>query len=187
MFGYLAKIKHAVIRIRTDELDFSALPSTEFDWEKSVHGSAYKLIPEDAPKPRGKFVTLTHYVDLNLMHCILTGRSVTGILTLMNKTPIDCSSKEQVTVETATYGFKFIAARTDVERLTDLRLTLRYLRVSVRETDYMFRDNERVVNSSYLPHTKLHKHHPALSFHCIREAITSKMVQFHHIPGVINP
>ncbi len=37
------------------------------------------------------------------------------------------------------------------------------------------------------PHAKLHKHHTALAFHRVREAVASKMLTFHHIPGVINP
>ena len=188
IFGYLAKMKHAVIRIRTDDPDFSSLiPNLEFDWEKTVYGNVRELIPEDAPTPLGKFVTLIHYVDANLMHCLLTGRSVTGILTFINKTPIDWFSKKQATVETATYGSEFVAARTAVEKLIELRLVLRYLGVPIRDTDYMFGDNRSVVDSSTLPHAKLHKRHNALSFHRVREAIASKVVQFYHIPGDINP
>ena len=97
-------MKHAVIRMRTEEPDLSSLPSVEFDWEKSVYGNVRELVPNDAPTPLGKFVTLIHYVDVNLIHCLLTGRSVTGILTFINKTPINWFSKKQATVETATYG-----------------------------------------------------------------------------------
>ena len=120
------------------------------------------------------------------MHCLLTGRSVTGILSFINKTPIDWFSKKQSTVETATYGSEFVAARTAVERLIDLRLTLQYLGVPIRDMDYIIVDNESVVNSSSLPHEKLHKRHIALSFHRVREAIASKMVSFHFIPRVNN-
>ena len=66
------------------------------------------------------------------------------------------------TVETATYGAEFVSARTCVEQLIDLRITLRYLGVPIRERSYMFGDNESVVNSSNLPHAKLHKRHTAL-------------------------
>ena len=110
------------------------------------------------------------------MHYLLTGRSVIGILTFINKTPIDWYSKKQATVETATYGSEFVVARTTVERLIELRLTLRYLGVPIRETDYMFGDNKSVVYSSTLPHAKLHKRHNTLSFHRVREAIVSKVV-----------
>ena len=74
-----------------------------------------------------------------------------------------------------------------MERLIDLRLTLRYLGVPLRQCDYMFGDNDSVVNSSNFPHAKLHKRHTILSFHRVREAIASKVLQFHHIPGIINP
>jgi hypothetical protein len=130
---------------------------------------------------------LTHYVDANLYHDMITGRSVTGILHLANKTPIDWYSKKQATVETATYGSEFCAARTCTEQIIDLRTTLRYLGVRIRERSYMFGDNETVVESSIRPHAKLHKRHTALSFHRVREAIASKFIVFYHIPGVINP
>ena len=51
----------------------------------------------------------------------------------------------------------------------------------------MFGDNRSVVHSSTLQHARLHKRYNALSFHRVREAIASIVVQFHHIPGVINP
>ena len=55
-------------------------------------------------------------------------------------------------MDTATYGSEFVAARTAVERIIDLRLTLRYLGVPLRESDYMFGDNENVVGSFLLFH-----------------------------------
>jgi hypothetical protein len=48
---------------------------------------------------------------------------VTGILHIANQTPIDWFSKKQVTVETATYGSEFVAARTCTEQIMDLRNT----------------------------------------------------------------
>ena len=51
----------------------------------------------------------------------------------------------------------------------------------------MFGDNESVVNSSSVPHAKLHKRHNALSFHKVREAVASGFVDFNHIPGTENP
>ena len=185
--GYLSKMKHAAIRIRTGEPDYSDIPNFEYDWAKSIYGDVKECKPHDAPKPLGKFVTLTHYVDANLMHDLTTGRSVTGILHLINKTPIDWYSKKQATVETATYGSEFVAARTCVEQIVDLRTTLYYLGVPVRDTSYMFGDNESVVNSSTQIHAKLHKRHTMLSFHRVREAIASGMVNFIFINGDINP
>ena len=146
-----------------------------------------EAIPHDAPIPLGKPVVTTHYVDANLCHGMLTGRSVTGMLHLLNQTPLDWFSKKQATVETATYGSEFLAARTCVEQIIDLRNTLRYLGVPVRSKSYMFGDNESVVDSSNRLHAKLHKRHNALSFHRVREAIASGFVTFTHLPGSENP
>ena len=40
----------------------------------------------------------------------------------------------------------------------------------------MFGDNELVMNSSIDVHAELHKHHNALSFHQVREAIASEFI-----------
>jgi hypothetical protein len=184
---YLARMKHAVIRFRTDEPDYSDLPTQEYDWERSVYGNVSEDIPNDAPEPLGRHVTLTHYVDANLYHCMLTGRSVTGVLHLLNQCPIDWYSKKQATVETATYGSEFVAARTCVEQILDLRSTLRYLGVPIRGKSIMFGDNKSVVDSSTKIHSKLHKRHTALSFHRVREAVAAKVIGFFHLEGKRNP
>jgi hypothetical protein len=187
VYGYLSKMKDAMIRVRTAEPDYSGLSDQAFDWTQTVYGNISEILPKDAPPPLGKYVTLTHYVDANLYHDMLTGRSVTGILHLMNKTPIDWYSKKQATVETATYGSEFIAARTCVDQVIDLRTTLRYLGVPIREMSYMFGDNKTVVDSSTIPHAKLHKRHNALSFHRVREAVAAKFIGLYHLPGEFNP
>ena len=133
-----------------------------------MYGKVSELIPTDAPTPYGKYLMITHYVDANLMHCLLKGRSVTGILTFLKKTPIDWFSKKQSTVETVTYSSDFVAAHIAIEPLMDLRLTLRYLEVSISERYYIFGDNKSVVDSSNIPHEKLLKLHHALSYHRVR-------------------
>jgi hypothetical protein len=152
-----------------------------------VYGKIKELLPKDAPEPLGKYVTLSHYVDANLMHDITSGKSVTGILHLVNKTPIDWYSKKQATVETTTYGSEFVAARVCVEQIIDLRTTLRYLGIPVQDKSYMFGDNKSMVDSSMQLHVKLHKRHTMLSFHRVREAIASGIVGFFYIPGDTNP
>jgi hypothetical protein len=117
IYGYLLKMKHALIRIRTEEPDYSDLPDNVHYWTYSVYGEVKELLPVGAPKPLRTFVTLSHYVDADLMHGIATGRSVTGILHLVNKTPIEWYSMKQATVET-------VAARVCVEQIIDLCNTL---------------------------------------------------------------
>ena len=185
--AYLAKMKNAIIRFRTGIPDYSDLPNKQYEWEYSVYGDVKEALPHDAPKALGRPVVLTHYVDANLFHDMLTGRSVTGILHFINQTPIDWYSKKQATVETATYGSEFVAARTCVEQLIDIRTTLRYLGVPIMGPSHMFGDNESVVNSSENMYAKLHKRHNALSFHRVRESIAARICRFHHLSGKFNP
>ncbi|GAX18752.1 hypothetical protein FisN_26Hu045 [Fistulifera solaris] len=186
IYGYLYKFRHSAIRVDVSEPDYSTLPAVVHDWDYSVYAGAEEMIPHDAPESLGKPVLTTTYVDANLYHDMLTGKSVTGILHMINNTPYEWYSKKQATVETATYGSEFSAARTAVEQITDLRLTLRYLGIPVRKTSYLFGDNKSVVDSSALPGSKLHKRHTMLSYHRVREAIASGMIEFHYIPGELN-
>ena len=48
IIGYLSKTRHAVIRIRTEEMNFSNMPCKEFDWKYSVYGDPKEEIPSDA-------------------------------------------------------------------------------------------------------------------------------------------
>ena len=94
MYSYIPKMKYATIRVRDEESDFSQLPDEPSDWGHSIHGNAHEEIHNDTPKPLGKCVVTTHYVDTNLYDDIMIWRSVTGILHLMNKTPLDWYSKK---------------------------------------------------------------------------------------------
>jgi hypothetical protein len=91
---------------------------------------------------------LSPYVDANLVHDVTTGKSVAGILHLINETPLDWYSKKQATLETATYGSEFVAACICIEQIINLCSTLRYLGVPIREKNFMFGDNKSVVDSS---------------------------------------
>ena len=125
--GYLMFLPDGAIRFSTGEPDFSSLKDQEYDWTRSVYSGACEQIPHDIPKPLGKHVQTTHYVDANLHHDLATGKAVTAILHFLNQTPIDAYTKRQSTVETATYGSEFVAARTAVDQIIDIRTTLRYL------------------------------------------------------------
>ena len=91
-------MKHATFRFQVHQPDYSDLPVKQYDWS-STYGEISELLPDNAPEPLGKPVTLTHYVDANLFHDALTGRSVTGVLHMLNAIPIDWCSKKHATVE----------------------------------------------------------------------------------------
>jgi hypothetical protein len=132
---------------------------SQYEVERPNWGHIYhpceEELPYDMPKPKGKPLMTTTFVDANLMHDLITGRACTGILHMFNKTPIDWFSKRQNTVETATYGSEFVAARTAVDQIVDLRYTLGMLGVSLTGPSWLFGDNLSLVSSSTMPSGKL--------------------------------
>jgi len=80
-----------------------------------------------------------------------------------------------------------MSARTCVEQLVDLHITLCYLGVLIQKISYMFGDNKSVVNSLMHPTSRLRKGHVALSYHLVRAAIASGNFVFSHISGENNP
>jgi hypothetical protein len=96
----------------------------EHNWLHSVYGNVTESVPEDVPDLLGNTIMLTHYTDANLYHDMVTGRAVTGELHFVNNTPIEWYSKRQGTVETATYGAEFVAARTATDQIQDLPLEI---------------------------------------------------------------
>ena len=185
--GYLLFLPDGAIRFRIGEPDFSSLKDQEYDWTRTVYSGACEQIPHDIPKPLGKYVQTTHYVDANLHHDLATGKAVTAALHFLNQTPIDAYTKRQSTVETATYGSEFVAARTAVDQIIDIRTTLRYLGVPIRDKSYMFGDNKSVVTSSTIPNSTISKRHHLASYHRVREAIAAKFISFHWKDGKSNP
>ena len=114
-------------------------------------------------------------------------KAVTAALHFLNQTPIDAYTKRQSTVETATYGSEFVAARTAVDQNIDICTTLPYLGVAIRDKSYMFGDNRSVVTSSTIPNFTISKRHHLASYHQVREAIGAKYISFHWKDGKSNP
>lgn len=106
VLDYLSFMKYTVIRFHTGLLDYSDILYKKHGWENSVYGDVEELKLLDAPEPRGAPLIMMHYIDVNLYYDMLTGWFVTGIMHLINKTPIYLFSKEQTACKTFTYGSK---------------------------------------------------------------------------------
>ena len=139
------------------------------------------------PEPKGKHVTTTTYVDANLHHDQVPGKTVTACLHIVNATPSHWYTKRQATVETATNGSEFVAARIATDQIIDLRYTLMYLGVPVRSKSYMFGDNKSVVDNASIPTSTLSKKSTLASYHRVGEAIAAGYLQFNWKDGKSNP
>jgi len=75
------------ICIRTNMPDVvSDAEINRYDWSKTVYAGTKEEAPHNIPEPKGKPVKLITYADSNLMHNILDGKAVTGILHFVNQT-----------------------------------------------------------------------------------------------------
>ena len=188
IYSYAIRTKDYAIRfrVRTDQPDYSFLPDQDFDWTYSVYGNVQEILPDDMPEPLGEAVTTTTTMDANLNHCLATGKSLTGCLHFVNKTPVDQYCKKQATVETATYGSEFVAAKTATEQIMDIRQALRYLGAPIGAISFLFGDNRSVATSATQPHSTFTRRHNILAFHRVREAIAAKLMAFYWIQSAYN-
>jgi hypothetical protein len=77
-------MRFASICVRAEEPNYSDLLDHQYNWTNTVYGNTKEVLLKNAPKPLGKYVKLSHYVDANLMHDVTTRKLATGILHLIN-------------------------------------------------------------------------------------------------------
>ena len=81
------------------------------------------------------------YADADQAHDLVTRRSITGILVMVNNTPVRWVSKQQNTVETSTYGSELVTSRIATELILEIRFMLKSLRVALDGPTLMLGDN----------------------------------------------
>jgi hypothetical protein len=126
------------------------------------------------------------YVDADHAHDLVTRRSITGILMMLNNTPIRWVSKRQKTVETSTYGSELVASRIATELILEVRFMLRSFGVALDGPTLMLGDNMSVVLNTSAPSSVLKKKHNAIAYHCVREAIAAKVMRFAYVKSEEN-
>ena len=90
-------------------------------------------------------------MDADHAHDLVTRRYITGILLMLNNTPVIWVSKRQKTVETSTSGSELVASRIATELILEVRFMLRSLGVVLDGPTLMLGDNMSVVlNTSVL-------------------------------------
>ena len=171
VFAYL-KAKHNARRIydptypRIHHEKFK----TNEDW-KTQYGDIKEAIPPNAPEPRGKSVVIRYFVDSDHAGNLVTRRSRTGYIGMLNMGIIQSYSKKQGSVEGATFGSEFVAAKTATEANRALRYKLRMMGIPIDGPSYMFIDNKSVVHNVQTPTSMLKKKSNSIAYHFVREAV----------------
>ena len=188
VFGYLRVNPNKSIRINPSHIgDLPEPMATNVmkNMKKAYPDAQEEENPTD-PEPLGKSLPITVFVDADHAHDHVTRRSITGILAFVGCTPIHAKSKRQTSVESSTYGAEFAAARSATEYIIGMRLLMRALGVPLNGPSILLGDNRGVVESASNFTTVLIKKHNAISYHRVREAVASGIVDFRWIDGVNN-
>ena len=120
VFGYLDNHPTGRIVIDPNYHDRTKYtPARRENWDE-LYPDATEDIPVDMPTPKGKEVKLAIFVDAYHARDKVTRQYVTGILILINNTPIRFCCKRRQTVEMSTYGSEMVAARIAVETILEL-------------------------------------------------------------------
>ena len=155
------------------------------DWT-SFYGKVEEELPPKMPKPRGFPVNISAFVDANHAGNVVTHWSHTGIIIFVQNAPIIWFSKQQNTVESATFGSKFVALRICKELIVTLRYKLRMFGVPIEGPANVFCDNQGVVKNTSIPESTLLKKHNAINYHVVREAVAAGILRVGKEDGQTN-
>ena len=153
--------------VRIDETCFAQVPVDEW---REFYGNVAEELPATMPEPLGRPVRITCFVDADHAGNLVTRRSHSGVLIFVQNAPILWFSKRQNTVETSSFGSKFVAMRIAKEMIVALRYKLRMFGVPVPEPADVMCDNRGVVKNTSIPSSILSKRLNAINYHAVREA-----------------
>jgi hypothetical protein len=143
MYGYLKQNPAGATRFCVKIPNHEAIANpNQYGWSSSIYVNIKEELPPNMPTPRGKLVQTSTYQDSNLKNDLITGRSMSVIIHLVNQTPIASTCKKQKTVEPATYGSEFSVARHACGQIMDLRCTLRMMGIPIDGAAWSFGDPE---------------------------------------------
>jgi hypothetical protein len=184
--SYLKTFPKGRVIIDTSYSDHSVyLVEDHSNWMEFYPDSGEE-IPKDLPPEKGPRVRMTVYVDADHAHDLVTKRSITGILVMLNNTPIRWIFKRQKTVETSTYGSGLVASRIATELILEIRYMLRSLGVALDRPALMLGDNMSGILNTTVPSSVLKKKHNAIACHRVREAIAERIMRFAYIKSEEN-
>ena len=156
VFGYLAKFPSGKIIIDTSKppIREEMMITKGQNWIE-FYPDAMEELPPKMPSPKGTSTTITCFVDSDHARDQVTRRSVTGILLLLDNTPLVWVCKRQRTVETSTYGAELVAAKMAVDLIIKMRYKLCMLGVVLEETLVLLGDNMSVILNTTIPSSSL--------------------------------
>ena len=177
IFGYLKHNPKLSIHMdpQLPEIDYTVFVLDDDHGFHEQYRDAQEQLPSDKPRPRGRSVTTTAYVDASHGANRVTRRSHTGYVIFINKAPIYWFSKRQQTVESSAFSSEFLALKSCLKEIRGLRYKLRMFGIPIMDDEptYVFCDNLSVVNNCSHIASVLNKKHTSIAYHMARWAVAA--------------
>jgi hypothetical protein len=151
ILAYLKTFPKGRVIVDTTYPDHSIYPVEDHPNRKDFYPDAEEEVPNDLPMSKGPKVRMTVYVDADHAHDLVTRRSITCILMMLNNMPIGWVSKRQKTVEISTYGSELVASRIATGLILEVRFMLRSLGVDLDGPTLMLGVNMSVDLDTSIP------------------------------------
>ena len=145
------------------------------------HQDFKEEIDPQFPEPLCKEMDVDIFVDSNHGHDKVTGKSLTGVVAFVGRTPVDADSKRQPSCQAATYGSEYTSLRKGVEKAVTVRYYLRSMGVKVTKPSRIWADNRSTIISSTEPGSALKNKMVAMSYHTVREHYAGKVVDICYV------
>ena len=121
------------------------------------------------PEPRGLGFVMRAKVDADHTLDTITRRSRTGFLVYLNCAPIYWWRKKQNSVESSSFGSKFIAMKQCCEYVRGLRYKLRMMGISCDDPTFIYGDNQSVLANTTIPDSTLKKKSQSIAYPFVQE------------------
>ena len=138
------------------------------------------------PEPLHKELDVTTFEDSNHGHDKVTGRSISGLISFVGRTPATWYSKRQPATKVSTYGAEFISLKSTIEEAVLTQHYLQSMGVKVTKPVTVFGDNRSVILSATNPGSPLKKKTEALSYHFCREHYSGRVIDVQWIESEEN-
>ena len=186
IFSYLKLHHNARLVLDPSYPDIDESLFEKRDWSE-FYGNVEERIPKDAPVPLGRELLMRAFVDADFAGDVVSRKSRTGFIVMLNMSPVYWLSKKQSCIETSSFGSEFCAMKQCCEYLRGLRYKLRMMGIPVNNPCFIFGDNQSVLWNTTVPDSMLKKKSSSVAYHYVREGVSADEWRTTYIRTQDNP
>ena len=121
------------------------------------------------PKPKGKPIQISVFVDADHASNTADRRSITGIRSFLDNTLYKWKSKRQTSVTESTYAAELMALRDAAHHAIEVTHMLQSIGVPLAGPAWIFVDNNSAFLNTTIAGSDLKKKHLSIAYHIVRE------------------